>query len=101
MKQHKVSFVMESFVLRVYFRFETKFESIKFCVCSVISDSFPTTTAHQAPLSMGFPRQEYWSGLPFPPPGNCPNPGIERVSHISCVGQADSLPVRHPGSITF
>ena len=33
--------------------------------------------AHQAPLSMGFPRQEYWSGLPFPSPGALPNPGIE------------------------
>ena len=33
--------------------------------------------AHQAPLSMGFPRQEYWSGLSFPSPGDLPNPGIE------------------------
>ena len=33
--------------------------------------------AHQAPLSMGFPRQEYWGGLPFPSPGDLPNPGIE------------------------
>ena len=33
--------------------------------------------AHQAPLSMGFSRQEYWSGLPCPPPGDLPNPGIE------------------------
>ena len=37
----------------------------------------PWTVAHQAPLSMGFPRQEYWSGLPFPPPGDLPDPGIE------------------------
>ena len=37
----------------------------------------PQTVAHQAPLSMGFPRQEYWSGLPFPPPGDLPNPGIK------------------------
>ena len=35
------------------------------------------TTAHQALLSMGFLRQEYWSGLPFPPPGELPNPGIK------------------------
>ena len=35
---------------------------------------------HQASLSMGFSRQEYWSGLPFPPPGNLPDPGIEPVS---------------------
>ena len=37
-------------------------------------------TVHQAPLSMGFPRQEYWSGLPFPSPGDLPRPGIELVS---------------------
>ena len=38
------------------------------------------TVAHQAPLSMGFSRQEYWSGLPCPPPGDLPDPGIETVS---------------------
>ena len=37
----------------------------------------PWTVAHQAPLSLGFSRQEYWSGLPFPPPGDLPDPGIE------------------------
>ena len=49
------------------------------CACSVVSNSLwpPWTVAPQAPLSMGFPRQEYWSGLPFPPPGGLPNPGIE------------------------
>ena len=51
---------------------------------SVVSDSAtPWTAAHQAPLSMGFPRQEYWSGLPFPPPGDLPDPGIEPVSLAS------------------
>ena len=40
----------------------------------------PWTTAHQAPLSMGLPRQEYWSGLPCPFLGNLPNPGIKPVS---------------------
>ena len=38
------------------------------------------TVAHQAPLSMGFSRQEYWSGLPCPPPGDLPDPGIEPES---------------------
>ena len=38
------------------------------------------TVAHQTPLSMGFPRQEYWSGLPLPPPGDLPDPEIERAS---------------------
>ena len=37
----------------------------------------PWTIAYQVPLSMGFSRQEYWSGLPFPSPGDLPNPGIE------------------------
>ena len=40
----------------------------------------PWTVALQAPLSMGFFKQEYWSGLPFPPPGGCPDPGIEPAS---------------------
>ena len=40
----------------------------------------PWTVAHQDPLSMGFPRQEYWSGLPFPCPGNLPNPETQPVS---------------------
>ena len=46
---------------------------------SVVSDSFatPRTVACQTPPSMGFPRQEYWSGLPFPSPGDPPDPGIE------------------------
>ena len=39
----------------------------------------PQTVAHQAPLSMGFPRQEYWSGLPLPSPRDCPDLGIEPV----------------------
>ena len=43
----------------------------------------PWTVAHQAPLSIEFSRQEYWSGLPFPPPGNLPNPGIEPTFLIS------------------
>ena len=49
---------------------------------SIVSDSFatPQTAVYQAPLFMGFPRQEYWSGLPFPPPGNLPDPGIEPAS---------------------
>ena len=51
---------------------------------SVVSDSvIPWTVAHQAPLSLGFPRQEYWSGLPCPPPGDLPDPGMEPSSHTS------------------
>ena len=50
------------------------------------------TVAHQAPLSMGFSRQEYWSGVPFPSPGDLPNPGIEPMSLAL---QADSLQLSH------
>ena len=53
----------------------------------------PWTVACQAPLSMGFSRQEYWSGLPFPSPGDLPNPGIEPGSSTL---QADSLPTELP-----
>ena len=42
----------------------------------------PWTVAGQAPLSMGFPRQEYWSGLPLPPPGDLPNPGKEPTTSV-------------------
>ena len=49
-------------------------------------------TLLQAPLSIGFPRQEYWSRLPFPSPGDLPNPGINMVSPT---WQADSLPLSH------
>ena len=54
----------------------------------------PWTVAHQALPSMGFSRQEYWSVLPFPSPGDLPNPGIELWSPAS---QADSIPTELPG----
>ena len=54
----------------------------------------PWTIALQAPLSMGFPRQEYWSSLPFPSPGDLPDPGIEPRSPAL---QADSLLTEPPG----
>ena len=52
------------------------------------------TVAYQAPLSMEFSRQEYWSGLPFPSPGDLPDPGIEAGSPAL---QADALPSEPPG----
>ena len=54
----------------------------------------PWTVAYQAPLSMGFSRQECWSGLPFPSPGDLPNPGIEPGSPAL---RADTLPSEPPG----
>ena len=50
----------------------------------------PWTVAYQAPLSVGFSRQEYWSGLPFPSPGALPNPGTEPTCAVSPVLQAVS-----------
>ena len=55
----------------------------------------PWTVAYQAPLSMGFSRQEYWSGLPFPSPGDLPHPGVELESPAL---QADSLLSEPPGN---
>ena len=52
------------------------------------------TVAYQAPLSMGFSKQEYWSELLFPSPGDLPNPGIKPRSRAL---QADSLPAEPPG----
>ena len=54
----------------------------------------PWTVAYQAPLSMGFSRQKYWSGLPFPSPGDLPDPGIELGSPAL---QTDTLPSEPPG----
>ena len=55
------------------------------------------TVACQAPLFMGFSRQEYWSELPFPPPGDLLNPGIEFTSPMSPAYQANSLPKEPSG----
>ena len=54
----------------------------------------PQTVACQASLSVGFPSQGYWRGLPFPPPGGLPEPAIETESPEL---QMDSLPLSHPG----
>ena len=54
----------------------------------------PWTVTHQAPPSVGFSRQEYWSGLPFPSPGDLPNPGIKPGSPAL---QVDTLPSEPPG----
>ena len=69
------------------------------CVCAQLPScvwlfGIPWTVACQAPLSMGFSRQEYWSGFPFPPPGDLPHPGIEPRSPTL---QVDSLPAEPQG----
>ena len=55
------------------------------------------TVAQQVPLSMGFSKQEYWSGLPCPFPEDLPGPGIEPTSHVSCIGRQVFLPLAPPG----
>ena len=60
-------------------------------VCLLVT---PWTVAHQAPPSMEFSRQEYWSGLPFPSPGDLPDPGVKPGSPAL---QADALPSEPPG----
>ena len=54
--------------------------------------------ALQAPLSMGFPRQQYWNGLLFPTPGDLPDPGTEPASLVSPALAGRSLPLSHPVS---
>ena len=65
-----------------------------------MSDSFatPWTVTLQAALSMGFPRQESWSGLPFPPPGDLSDPAIKSMSPA---WQADSLRLSHLGRLLY
>ena len=71
-------------------------------MCAKLIQSYPTlvtlwTVTHQAPLSMGFSRQEYWSALPCLPTGDLPNPGIKL--HLLCLlhWQVGSLPLGAPG----
>ena len=65
---------------------------------SVVSDSaILWNVAHQAPLSVGFSRQAYWSGVPFSSPGDLPYPGIEPASPVSPALKVDSLPAEPPG----
>ena len=75
-------------VARVRYDLATKEQHRFICICDLMDCS------HQAPLSMGFPRQEYWSGLPFPSPGNLSDSRIDPGSPAS---QADSLPSEPPG----
>ena len=64
-------------------------KKVKVLVTQLCPTVTPWTVAHLAFLSMGFSRQEYWSGLPFPPPGGLPNPRIEPMSPVASALQAD------------
>ena len=66
----------------------------------------PLTVSHQSPLSMGFSKQEYWNGLPCPPPGDLPDSGIKPTalhgfSRMSPALQAILYPLSHLGSLVF
>ena len=79
--------LLPSFQLRKVKESESEFAQSCLTLCD------PWTIAHEAPLSMGFSRQEYWSGLPFPSPGDLPDPDIEPGSPAL---QADALPSEPP-----
>ena len=98
-------FVFDSFILqRIRFQWtEVTFEYFLTSVCYKVKVkslscvrrfATPWTAARQAPPSMGFSRQGYWSGLPFPSPGHLPTPGIEPGSPTL---RAGSLPSEPPG----
>ena len=102
--------VLELGAVKTAVRFTITYISLSSCVCVcvwaractqscwVVSSSVTLwTVAHQAPLSMGFPRQEYCSGLPFLSPEDLPDSGIEPASLCLLHRQADSLPLCHLG----
>ena len=70
--------------------------------CLVVSDFFATSwiVAHQAPLSMEFSNQQYWSGLPFPPPGDLLEPGIEPGSPALASGFITTEPLGKPSHVS-
>ena len=69
---------------------------VRMCLHACVLKSL-SLVAHQALLSMEFSRQEYWHGLPFPPPGGLPNPKIKPSPPVSPALQADSLPTEPLG----
>ena len=80
------------------------FKSVPFsllCSFSIVSFVIPWTVTHQAALSMWFSRQEYWSGLPFPPPGDFSDPGIEPASLASSALAGGLFATEPPGKPTI
>ena len=71
------------------------------CAQSCLTLCDPMDCSHRAPLSMGFSRQECWSGLPFPSPGDLPDQGIKPTSLVSPALQVNSLPPAPPGKPFF
>ena len=93
--RHYALNVLGFVVVNVYLNFITFKESHTLSVSHVLLFGTSWTVAHQTPLSKEFPRQEYWSGLPFPSPGDLPNPGIKSRSPAL---QVDSLLTEPPGN---
>ena len=81
MKICHLSFILNHLWSSFKYKSERQLSIISEVVVQLLSHvrffATPWTVAHQALLSIGFPKQEYWSGLPFPPPGNPPDPGIK------------------------
>ena len=90
---------MNEYILKILYALSYRF-TVCMCmwVCAQLCMSLcnPQSVACQAPLSRKFLRQEYWSGLPFPTPGDLWGPGIEPLSPVS-PGRQDSLPLHHLG----
>ena len=87
------------------YRIQSEFYTLHTCECAqslscIRLFATPWTVALQTPLSVGFSRQEYWSGLPCPPPGDLPTPGIEHMSHVSCTAGGFFITVT-PGNMHF
>ena len=80
----------------IYIYIHTHASMLKLCL--TLCNSMDCRQPRQTPLSMEFSRQEYWSGLPFPSPGDLPDPGIEPMSLVPPALQADSLPLSHWGN---
>ena len=71
------------------------------CAQLCLTLATPWTVVCQAPLSMGFSRQKYWSGSPFPPPGNLPNPEIEPASPVSLALAGGFFTAEPPGKFLY
>ena len=90
-------FLFQITIVKDVYQFLQSIVKLKSLSCAWLFSTTWTVT-HQAPLSMEFSRQEYWSGLPFPSPGDLPNPGIESGSSTL---QVDALPSEPPGKPTI
>ena len=92
MNRKDSTFPEEKAIMRIRLRYDVKVKVKSLSPVRFFATAW--TVAYQAPPSMEFSRQKYWSGLPFPSPGDLPNPGLE---HGSPTLQADTSPSEPPG----